>query len=108
MTRARARTLGGPKRRALEPMKIADKLPTAGSSTCHYTITVTVQRPGSQPMVLDFKGPNFGARRPKDSCCRGEAEASNLLDHDHHGQRVGPWGDMNAAKSVDLSERSEA
>lgn len=49
--------LSGPQK-TLEPMKIADTI-TYGAffnlTADLYTITVTVQRPGSQPVVLDFK-----------------------------------------------------
>jgi hypothetical protein len=55
--------LSGPQK-TLEPMKIADTT-TYGAffnlTADLYTIKVTVQRPGSQPVVLDFK---YDHRRP--------------------------------------------
>ena len=55
--------LSGPQK-TLEPMKIADTI-TYGAyfnlTADLYTIRVTVQRPGSQPVALDFK---YDHRRP--------------------------------------------
>jgi hypothetical protein len=55
--------LSGPQR-TLEPMKIGDSV-TYGAyfnlATDLYTIKVTAQRPGAQPVVLDFK---YDHRRP--------------------------------------------
>ncbi len=55
--------LSGPQA-ALEPMKIADTITYGGYFNLTadlYTIRVTVQRPSSQPVVLDFK---YDHRRP--------------------------------------------
>ena len=49
--------LSGPQR-TLEPMNIADTISYGGYFNLTadlYTIRVTVQRPGAQPVVLDFK-----------------------------------------------------
>lgn len=55
--------LSGPQK-TLEPMKVADTI-TYGAffnlTADLYTIKVTVQRPGSQPVALDFK---YDHRRP--------------------------------------------
>lgn len=55
--------LSGPEK-TLEPMKIADSV-TYGAyfnlTTDLYTVKVTVQRPGAQPVVLNFK---YGHSRP--------------------------------------------
>lgn len=55
--------LSGPQK-TLEPMRIADTITYGGYFNLTadlYTIRVTVQRPGSQPVVLDFK---YDHRRP--------------------------------------------
>lgn len=55
--------LSGPQK-TLEPMKIADTI-TYGAffnlTPDLYTIRLTIQRPGSQPVILDFK---YDHRRP--------------------------------------------
>jgi hypothetical protein len=55
--------LSGPQK-TLEPMKIADTI-TYGAffnlTPDLYTIRLTIERPGSQPVILDFK---YDHRRP--------------------------------------------